>query len=385
MCGIVGLASSQGIKNWEKRKNFMIDGLYANGLRGLHSTGLALVPSDWKKPTFIYKRAIASIDFLELKKTSTILNQTDTYSFIIGHNRHATRGGIITEMAHPFKCGNITLVHNGTLHSQKNLPDGDKYESDSECIANAIDKEGAAEVIPKLSGAFALVWHDALDDTLHIVRNKERPLSFAFVEKEDTVLFASEAKMLSWLAYRNGMEVTKLWDVNPGNEIIFQNKDFSEYTSVKHELKEIVQNNGYSWYSSNYGSYSNQADTHKKYPKNNSVSHMEKVNDLDLGIRTDEVVCLEIDEFNEYPKSNKGEGVLTCSIPNETIPHKVSIHAVSKEIWGNSAGSIITAQITSELAAKNNGVYLMFTKSQVLPILNEVYEEYDDYKEETKY
>lgn len=66
-----------------------------------------------------------------------------------------------------------------------------------------------------LNGTFALVWHDRRTNKLYMTRNSERDLGYAYVKGKNMLMFASEWPMLSWLAWRNGIDLEDIQDVTP--------------------------------------------------------------------------------------------------------------------------------------------------------------------------
>jgi hypothetical protein len=180
--------------------------IFVDSLRGHHSTGLCSVDPFTGVP-ITYKKALDGPDFLQLKGSEAILKSVLS-PFIMAHNRHATRGGIGDQSAHPFTHGDITLCHNGTLDRQTNLPDHALFAVDSENICHAFDKLSPKDILPELEGAFALSWYDQSDNSFNLVRNTERPLCLAFNKNRDICYYASERKMLEAILDRNGINAT---------------------------------------------------------------------------------------------------------------------------------------------------------------------------------
>lgn len=115
---------------------------------------------------------------------------------LLGHNRHATKGASDNPaFAHPFKHGHITLVHNGSLTTHFALTK-ERFTVDSEAITKAFEVDGPEAVIPKLNGAFALVWIDQKEKTLNFVRNSQRPFAIAWNQEQKSIYWASEKGML---------------------------------------------------------------------------------------------------------------------------------------------------------------------------------------------
>lgn len=202
MCGIVGLIKTE--KNYgQKNRAMFMDMLYADVVRGHHSTGAFKVVKgavDWRKA------ATPAWEFFNLKGVPEFLQALGDASFLCGHNRAATRGAVKNDNAHPFESGHITLVHNGTLHSTHALPG--KFDVDSHGIANAIAEFGIEKASPKLDGPYSLVWYNSEDKTLNLLRNKDRPMYLGY--HKDFVMFGSEAGLLRWIAGRYGFALDKV-------------------------------------------------------------------------------------------------------------------------------------------------------------------------------
>lgn len=238
MCGIIGFITNEKARGAGDRRKFIEQALVADTVRGDDSTGIYIVghkmgddePADWFKQAADGYTLVAQKEYQQRMSAAKV----DEYRAVIGHNRSATMGTVSVDNAHPFQEGPITLVHNGTLHSTHNLGQPmwklkDRgVEVDSHAIAHniaaATDLDG---LLGSLEGTFALIWHDSRDHSINIIRNEKRPLHMLFTTCEDTVLIASEAEMLYWLAKRNNFQfdhiVTpkpmQLLKFKPGNMI----------------------------------------------------------------------------------------------------------------------------------------------------------------------
>ena len=203
MCGIVAAITAKEKLTLDLRK-YMYQGLIVDSLRGEDSTGIFSV---FKSDTEFYKKAVAGPEFVQLKRAAAIIDG-DAWA-LVGHNRAATRGKVSNENAHPFYHKHITLVHNGTITNAYDLA-GKYHDVDSEaiCVGIAEGKKPLDEFIGSIKGAYALVWHDANNDSMYITRNEERPLVYGLTDGGD-VLLASEAGMLYWLAHRNSIKLIK--------------------------------------------------------------------------------------------------------------------------------------------------------------------------------
>jgi len=233
MCGIVGFITLEKGNGAMQRSNWFEQAIHVGSWRGQDSTGVFGLTHDRANndQPMTLKSTAAGPDFLMLSEYEKVLGSSlkyERYRALIGHNRAATRGNVTTANAHPFTEGPITLVHNGTLdttyelqtpaHQANKGRDKKKaVEVDSHVIAlNLAQSESPDEVLRLLDGAYALVWHDARNGSLNAIRNNSRPLHFMGVECESTVLLASEAEMLYWLAQRNNFKVGKIAQPDPG-------------------------------------------------------------------------------------------------------------------------------------------------------------------------
>lgn len=202
MCGLVGVFGDLGISE----KKIFSTMLQLDVIRGKDSTGIFSV--DDKGECEVHKLAITPTDFLETSAAQRLITHAD--SALFGHNRAATRGKVNRSNAHPFQHGAITMMHNGTLRSVYNLDSHAKFDTDSEAIAynlSIIEPDEAPTLIEKLNGAFALIWHDARDNSINIVRNSERPLHYMETVRGDAVYFSSELGILYASATREGFNI----------------------------------------------------------------------------------------------------------------------------------------------------------------------------------
>ena len=234
MCGIIGFMTNNPKQGWTNRRDWYKQALFADTLRGFHSTGLMFL--DQKERTLhTFKKAVPAYDMLDMKQFDKFMVDVDDYSLAVGHNRAATRGKINTKNAHPFMCENIIGVHNGTLTSMMNLDDDRDFDVDSECIFHNIQKNGSKETIEKLNGAFALVWHDVDEGTTHIIRNSERPLCYAVDEKTESIFFASEPGLLAWLCSRNSIKIGEIQWFDEMYEYVFTDGDILNFSKEKRQ------------------------------------------------------------------------------------------------------------------------------------------------------
>lgn len=189
MCGNVGafgLITPQVIRCFEDLLNLDLQ-------RGVDSTGIAFIKADTLK-TEIVKDIVLPYELMRSKEYYKAINSK--LVGMIGHNRAATRGNISADNAHPFKVGNITLVHNGTLHNQTYLPDHTDYDTDSENIAHAINKLGIEEAWKVVHGPATIVYWNEQEATLNFISNGERPFHWCVANNGKTLIWSSEIVIL---------------------------------------------------------------------------------------------------------------------------------------------------------------------------------------------
>lgn len=233
MCGIVGLASTEGKMGRQKRSEALTELLMVDSLRGWESTGLAcIVAGKEREEPQVYKRAVCGYDFVQLKKAGSILSNIDDYSILIGHNRAATRGSVNDANAHPFQYDHITLVHNGTIHNYNTLQVDPGVPVDSAHVAMSMAMYGVKETLEKIIGGFVLVWHDSRDGTLNIARNDSKPLVWGFEKQSNTMYFGSELETLWAIMARKEIKLDGKFKVPAAYlHYKFDTKDLRKYTS----------------------------------------------------------------------------------------------------------------------------------------------------------
>lgn len=335
MCGIVFMGTRvPGIRDIEFFENL----LYMDTIRGPHSTGVAAMfkhgyGKDLTVSSTIRKAAITGPEFLATslwedvseRRTPGFTKNSFTIErpfLLLGHNRWATRGAVNARNAHPFRCGHIILVHNGTLTNQALLPDHENYEVDSENIAHAISTIGAAETIQKLNGAFTLAWINEQDKTFNIIRNKERPFHLAETSSGDW-FGASEENMLMWILNRGKIPPTikRHFECEVGVQYVF---DISLGTCVfkeeiKHELPTFrvtsttTTRSGNGWWN-DYGRGESYNGTYYKTDAEKRAEEKAKCEAHGLNAGRDTIVTFKAVDYkpyhNHYPATNPTYGKL---------------------------------------------------------------------------
>lgn len=208
MCGLVGVYSSNMMN---KHKEVLESLLYLDTWRGKDSTGIAAIRHN--ADTAILKATVPGYEFLEGPRVGNHLRLNDFCW--IGHNRFGTVGKNIRSNAHPFQIldeqGSCILVgaHNGTLKNKHVLMDHADFGTDSEALYNHIAHTSLEETLPLVEGAWALTYYDHEMEELRFIRNKERPLHFAFEEGKKTMFWASEIWMIRIATSRAGIKLHK--------------------------------------------------------------------------------------------------------------------------------------------------------------------------------
>lgn len=174
--------------------------------RGMDSTGLAAV-REHSNDVHIAKLATDPITLFQFPKFKEALNGNASKLFL-GHNRASTSGKTNNYNAHPFEIGHIVGVQNGTLeYADKSALEtalGTKFDVDSEALFAAIAEFGVKDTFQMIHegsdsvrGAWALAWYDKKDDTINFLRNKHRPLWFAWDKGFKRLFFASRYEFIS--------------------------------------------------------------------------------------------------------------------------------------------------------------------------------------------
>lgn len=198
MCGLVGVAGDISVKHEQVFKDMLV----MDSLRGQHSVGMAACSH--ASGVDVFKKAVSPVDFFTMQGFKEIMRWKTTA--LIGHNRYATQGAINGVNAHPFEFSEVVGAHNGTLRNQTLLPDHKDFEVDSENIYHSINQMGIEATHKRLDGAYALTYWDKTGDTLHFIRNDERPLFFTATPDKKTMFWASEDWMLYGALGRNGIK-----------------------------------------------------------------------------------------------------------------------------------------------------------------------------------
>lgn len=194
MCGLVGVAGHS--LDMYHRQMFSLLLLFDH-VRGTDSTGAAFV--DDNKNIEVVKALGHPFNLFETKKYDTLISKMSN-KVLLGHNRYKTIGAANLFNAHPFHYGSIVGAHNGTLTNWRSLDiDYSNINTDSQAIYTAVNKLGIEETLANIKGAYALTFYDQTNDSMHLIRNTERPLFYAYLDDRKTLVWASEEWMI-WAA-----------------------------------------------------------------------------------------------------------------------------------------------------------------------------------------
>ncbi len=206
MCGIVGILGREPVAE------HLVNALKRLEYRGYDSAGVATLEGG----ALERRRAQGKLRNLEKKLESEPLGGT----IGIGHTRWATHGRPSEANAHPHATDRLAVVHNGIIENFRELREeleksGAKFasETDTEVVAHLVTHEmskGRSPVeavkaaLPRLRGAFALVFLFKGETDLLIGARKGSPLAVGYGDGEmylgsDAIALAPFTDMISYL------------------------------------------------------------------------------------------------------------------------------------------------------------------------------------------
>src|SRR5437667_8023453 len=206
MCGIVGILGREPVAP------SLVDALKRLEYRGYDSAGVATLEGG----QLARRRAEGKLRNLEVKLAREPLSG----NIGIGHTRWATHGRPTESNAHPHATDRLAVVHNGIIENFRELREelektGAKFvsETDTEVIAHLVTQEmkngrapveAVAAALPRLRGAFALVFLFNGEDDLLVGARKGSPLAVGYGDGEmylgsDAIALAPFTDSVSYL------------------------------------------------------------------------------------------------------------------------------------------------------------------------------------------
>ena len=104
MCGIVGFTGNR------QAAPILLDGLSKLEYRGYDSAGIAVFDKGAIKVEKCKGRLVNLVEKMQQE------GKPQGHCGI-GHTRWATHGGVTDANAHPHRCGNVALIHNGIIEN----------------------------------------------------------------------------------------------------------------------------------------------------------------------------------------------------------------------------------------------------------------------------
>jgi len=171
----------------------------------------------------IYKKALCGWDFLQQYQVQKYLHDIEKFQIALGHVRASTRGSVTDHNSHPFQYGHITLVHNGHIRNASQLKDANKAQCDvdSAMVAYSMANNGELETLQEVEGGYVFIWWNSKTKKLNIARNTERPLFLAYIQRENSMYWASELTHLAHLL-RNASVDEDIGHLFPGSMVWYQ-------------------------------------------------------------------------------------------------------------------------------------------------------------------
>jgi hypothetical protein len=256
ICGIVGVAGDLTQKEDKIFRTMLI----LDTVRGEDSTGLAAVPKFGD--SVVVKTVGPAFDLFASKKYDATMNKMNRA--VIGHNRYATQGVVNKANAHPFEFQTLIGVHNGTLKNKHKLLDPHKFQVDSENLYHHIENNGLRDAIDIVDGAYALVWWNKDEETLNFLRNKERPLFYAYSKDTKVILWASEKWMIDIACFKHDLVIDEIKSVPVDYHYSFHidNKGFIHKPKEVEMKQKEINRPDISYYTGGY--FGNQYQGHRQ-------------------------------------------------------------------------------------------------------------------------
>jgi asparagine synthetase B (glutamine-hydrolysing) len=206
VCGLVGAAGDLDGRHEKAVRTMLI----LDSIRGEDSTGVAVIPKHGNQVK-LAKQVGDPFQLFDHKSFDKAFQGIQRV--IIGHNRYATTGVVSRNNAHPFENDVLVGAHNGTLNTKWKLKDQHRFSVDSEALYHHIAEKGLKDALDNMGGAWALVWWDKNEETLNLLRNKERPLWMCWSEDGKQLFWASEAWMIHASLIKAGIRYQEIFQL----------------------------------------------------------------------------------------------------------------------------------------------------------------------------
>ena len=237
-----------GPKLLTEHKNAYISMILSSMDRGRDATGSLCLYNNGQSFSFI-KDAENAATFLsqKLKKPKETKWQhfwhPNTCAFL-GHVRQGTKGKKDDpNNAHPFRKDDIIGFHNGTINGM--FPNSTKFDVDSEALFfNLAENEGnIKKTIQQLdkthNTAYALVWYNHKDKTLHFLRNNQRPLFFT--QTDDYLMYASEIETIRVASQWFNLPQTKISSLKEDIHVMYDLTQKNWHNEAKTETIKLIK------------------------------------------------------------------------------------------------------------------------------------------------
>ena len=216
MCGIVGYTGAKDVGQ------LLLDSLELLEHRGYDSVGIARVMSVTDNVRI--DKCVGRVRDLRTECEK----ETNPSTCGIGHTRWATHGGVQEKNAHPHRCGQVTIVHNGIVENYRQLIEDYELqeqlvsETDTEVVAALLDHyyQGDAnktiqKVAGKLKGTYALVM--MFEDQPGVIYALRNVSPIVVAECEEGMMLASDLTALG--------QFTKQYFVMPEHVVLKMEAD----------------------------------------------------------------------------------------------------------------------------------------------------------------